>query len=419
MQQAGFRRNFIMMFSGNTISQVIPFISAPFLARFFTIEEFGDFSNFIALVSTLGIIATGRLEMAITQPKEELEAQKIAFTGLSISILLSLLCFCLLFFKIEIENFYKSKFLSSHIWLIPISVLSFGLLGLFSNITLRTKQFKTLSIGKITQSVLNSGIAIILGYLVFGVYGLILGWILSQYIHIIYLFFKSRKLFSIEKFQFSEVKLILKKYKDFPLINSLHAFTDIFATQFLLFWMIVFYFGKIELGLFSMMFKYVKAPIVLVTSSVSQLFFVEASNLKNEQQVIYPLVLKTIKTTSLFAFPFILVIWFFSPLIFKWYLGPDWEQAGTYAIYLLPLFFMTFFTSPISGIPIIFNKQKTAFVFSVLGYTLSILSIYLCHLLNYGFGSTLIIYGLSFTLYYLSLFIWYIKLVRKHDAGIN
>jgi O-antigen/teichoic acid export membrane protein len=419
MQQARFSRNFIMMFSGNTISQVIPFISAPFLAYFFTVEEFGDFSNFIALVSTIGIIATGRLEMAITQPKDDLEAQKVVFTGLCISIILSLLCFCLFFFKIEIENFYKSKFLSEHIWLVPISVFSFGLLGLFSNITLRTKQFKTLSIGKITQSILNSSISILLGYLFFGVYGLILGWILSQYTHIIYLFLKSRKLFLIEIFQFSEIKLILKKYKDFPLINSLHAFTDIFATQFLLFWMIVFYFGKIELGLFAMMFKYVKAPIVLVTSSVSQLFFVEATNFKNNQQDIYPLLLKTIKTTSLFAFPFVFIIWFFAPLIFKWYLGPNWEQAGNYAVYLLPLFFMTFFTSPISGIPIIFNKQKTAFVFSFFGYSLSILSIYFSHLFHFDFSLSLIFYGLSFTLYYLSLFIWYIKLVRKHDAGIN
>lgn len=407
------------MFSGNTLSQAIPFLFAPFLARFFSVEEFGDFSNFIAIVSTLGIIATGRLEMAVTQPKEEIEAKQIAFTGLTINLLLTILCFSLPFFKEQIADFYNSKSLDEFIYLIPFCVLSIGLLGLFSNITLRVQQFKSLSIGKVSQSLLNNGIAVILGYLTFGVYGLIIGWIVSQFVHIAYLYISSRKKFELQTFSVQEIKYILKKYKDFPLINSLHAFTDIFATQFLLFWMIVFYFGKIELGLFAMMFKYVKAPIVLVTSSVSQLFFVEASNLKNEAKILYPITLKTIKTSSLFALPFLLVVWFFAPVIFKWYLGPDWEKAGYYAIYLLPLFLMTFITSPISTIPIIFNKQKIAFLFSVAGYTLTLLSVFLCHTFKQNFNATMIFYGLSFALYYLSLFIWYLKLIKNHDAHIN
>ena len=70
-----YNRNFLTMLSGNTISQIIPFILAPILARLFSPEEFAVLANFMAIVGVLGIISTGRLEMAIAIPKDHKKAQ--------------------------------------------------------------------------------------------------------------------------------------------------------------------------------------------------------------------------------------------------------------------------------------------------------------------------------------------------------
>jgi O-antigen/teichoic acid export membrane protein len=43
-------RNLLTMLSGNTLSQLIPFIIAPILSRIFSPEEFAVLANFMAIV---------------------------------------------------------------------------------------------------------------------------------------------------------------------------------------------------------------------------------------------------------------------------------------------------------------------------------------------------------------------------------
>lgn len=119
------------------------------------------------------------------------------------------------------------------------------------------------------------------------------------------------------------------------------------------------------------MFRYVRAPIVLVTSSVSQLYYVEAGKALQQGQSALPVMIKTLRTTFSFAIPFILILLLFGPQLFKWYLGDSWEQAGEYARCMSPLLFLYFLVSPVSGTPILRGKQKEAFLFSLLGYGIS------------------------------------------------
>ncbi len=401
------------MLSGNTFSQVIPFLIAPFLARIFSVEEFAEFANILAIIGLIGIVSTGRLEIAIPLPKSKKKAQNIVFTGLLICILLSVLCGFIPLFGQEISDIYNSKEISRYLWLIPISVLSYGLLGLTSNWALREQKFTNLSVGKVVQSIVNNGLAVVLGYYGAGVYGLLASWILSQYINISYLFWSFNKKFNLKEYNLSTVKSTLIEYKDFPLVNSLHAFMDIFATQFVLFWMISSFFGNIELGLFSVMVKYIKAPIVLVSSSVSQLFYVEATKAKNEGLPIKPIAIKTLKTTILFAIPFVIILGFFGPIIFKIYLGSNWEFSGIYARSLIPMFFLYFLVSPISSIPILFNRQKLSFIFNVLGYFLTLVCLYLCTYFNWSFIDSLWIYGITYSVHYLFLLAWFNHFLNK------
>lgn len=408
-----YTRNFITMLSGNTLSQMIPFLVVPILTRVFTVEDFADFTNIMAIISLIGIVATGRLELAIPLPKSKEKAQNIVFTGFMITILLTLLSFIFPLMGEQINEMYNSKNMASYMWFVPISILSYGLLGLASNWVLRMKKYERISIAKVSQSLINNGLAALLGYIGFGVYGLIIGWVISQYVNVFYLLFGHLKDIKIKKYNLQTFNSTIKEYKDFPLVNSVHAFMDIFATQFLLFWMITTYFGNTKFGIFAMMVKYVKAPIVLVTSSVSQLFYVEASNALNENKSIKPIAFKTLKTTFLFAIPFILVLVFFGPQLFKFYLGDDYEMAGVYARCLTPMFFISFLVSPISGIPILHNKQKQGFLFSFIWYFLILVALYVCIYFKLSFENSLWIYGLFFSLYYIFLLVWFYSLINK------
>jgi O-antigen/teichoic acid export membrane protein len=412
-------RNFLTMLSGNTLSQLIPFIIAPILSRIFSPEEFAVLANFMAIVGVIGIISTGRLELAVPIPQDHKKAQEVVFTGLIITLLLGLLSILIPVFAYQISALYKDNQLENYLWMVPFSVVSFGLLGLTNNWNLRQEKFHLLSIGKIAQSVVNNGLAALLGYIGWGINGLIIAWLLSQYVNIFILLVGVNRKVSYKDFGIVTLKTTLKEYKDFPLINSLHAFTDIFITQFLLYWVISSYFGFLELGLFAMMNKYVKAPIILVSTSVSQLFYVEAGKAINNGASLFPIVKKTVRTSVLFAIPFTIVLLLLGPWIFKIYLGTKWEAAGVYAQSLAPMLFLYFILSPISGLPILLNKQKGAFALSILGYTFTILALFIGIWLQLDFSKTLIIYGAAFALFYLLMLVWYYTLIKKRNAGIN
>lgn len=412
-------RNFLTMLSGNTVSQVIPFIIAPILSRTFSREEFAVLANFMAIVGVIGIVSTGRLELAVPIPEEHKKAQEIAFTGFLITLGLGLISLLIPLFAYQIGQLYDDSKLPEYLWLVPLAVISYGLLGLSNNWNLRQERFHLISIGKISQSIVNNGLAAMLGYIGWGVNGLIISWLLSQYINIVILLVGVNRKVKYKDFGLISLKTTLKEYKDFPLINSLHAFSDIFISQFLLFWMISSYFGLVELGLFAMMNKYIKAPIVLVSSSVSQLFYVEAGKAINKGISLFPIIIKTVRTSVLFAIPFTLVLIAIGPEIFRWYLGDKWEIAGLYAQYLSPMLFLYFVISPISGLPILLQKQTQAFIFSLIGSSFTILVFFIGISLKLQFVQTLFLYGLAFTLFYLLTLFWYFTLIKKRNESIN
>ena len=412
-------RNFLTMLSGNTMSQVIPFVVAPILSRIFSPEEFAVLANFMAIVSVIGIISTGRLELAVPIPVEQKKAQDIVFTGFVITLLLCILSILIPLFAYQIGEMYNDSQLPKYLWIVPLSVISFGLLGLTSNWNLRHERFHLLSLGKIIQSVVNNGLAALLGYIGWGIDGLIISWLLSQYVNILILLIGVNRKVNYKDYGILTLKTTLKEYKDFPLINSLHAFSDIFITQFLLYWIISTYFGFLELGLFAMMNKYVKAPIVLISSSVSQLFYVEAGKAINKGESLVPIIKKTIRTSVLFAIPFTIILLLAGPIIFKLYLGEKWEIAGVYAQCLAPMLFLYFILSPISGLPILLNKQKKAFVFTLFGYSLTVIALFVGVWLKMKFVYALWLYSGAFTLFYLFNLTWYFLMVRKRNESLN
>lgn len=409
------------MFSGNTLSQVIPFIIAPVISRIFSPEEFAIQSNFLAIVGLIGVIAAGRYELALVLPKENKKAQQLFIIGGVLTVLISILSLVLYFFQESITELYKDKELSKYLIYIGPAILFMGLYNILFNWMVRYKKFNLVSASRIIQSVTGNLAYAILGYLSFGVAGLIIGWFISQIISTVFLFFPALKFWEkTEKIDFKEIKLTAKEYKDFPLINSIHAFSDIFATQFFIFWLITHEFGMLALGLFSIMNRYLRAPIQLVSGAVSQIFYREASDNYNHNISATAVLRKTFRITLFFALPSMAIVAIFGPTLFAWYLGEQWRVAGEYAQIMTPALFVNFLSSPLSTTPLIYKKQKQAFIISILGYVLSLGVIILFSIFGYPFITALWAYSISLTIYYLVLILWYFKLIRKgNNESIN
>lgn len=418
-ENRSYYRNFVTMLSGNALSQFIPFLIAPILTRLFTPEDFAVYSNFLAIATMVGIVAAGRLELAIPVTKDKKHAQDVVFTGLVITLLLTFVSLLFPIFSEFFAEMYSSPELADFLIYIPIAVMTFGLLGISTNWVLKHKKYSALSFSKIGQSLFGNGLSATFGYIGWGVDGLIFGWFIGQIAGVLVLILFMDKPDRNEGYNITTLKSTIREYKDFPMINSLHAFTDIFATQFLLFWIITYTFGMKELGLFAMMHKYVRAPIGLITSSVSQIFYAEVSSAINNGKSPVPILKKTLTTSTAFSIPFILVIVFLGPDIFDWYFGHEWRVAGEFARMITPMLFLLFVLSPISSIPILLNKQRLGYLFATMGYAINLSAFWFASEWGMNFNYGLLVYSIVFAIFQLFYLYWLYTLIKKAHARSN
>ncbi|HOY32081.1 MAG TPA: oligosaccharide flippase family protein [Bacteroidales bacterium] len=410
-----FYKNFMVLLSGNAVSQLIPFLLAPFVARLYGPEDFAVQTNFLVLAGLFAVVATGRYELAIILPKDEKKGMTLFNLSVIIMIAVTMLSFILYFFRGQIAVLYKAEKLSEYVIYVPLAIVGLAGYNILYNWLVRHREFKNISLSKIAQSLFGNLAYVVLGYLIAGVTGLIIGWLIGQLISLFILLYKTYSYRQgLLKFNKAEMKSTAREYKNFPMINSLHAFTDFFAGQFLLIGIITREYGLITLGLFSVSYRYLIAPIQLVAGAVSQVYYRDATEKINMEQRAIPVFHQTLKICLLFAVPMTVVIMIWGEKLFTLYLGPQWTEAGKYARILMPALFFNFLASPLSATPLIFKKQRNAFLITLIGYTVCLGSLIVSSWMKISFAYALGIYTCLMAAYYLFLLFWYRHLLIKN-----
>lgn len=414
-----FNKNFALLFTGNSIGQLIPFLLAPFIARIYSPENFATQENFLSIVSMISIVSAGRYDLALLLPAKDDDAKQLLSVSAIILCIIFFISLFIPFFADEINNFYKNNLLENVIIYIAPAILFLTLNSILSQWLLRNNKIKTLSISRIFQNLIQNGSYLLLGYLGWKESGLIYGWLIGIILPTIYIFIVSgNSIFPINYNKKSALKQA-KEHIDFPLINSIHAFTDIFATQFIIYWLITKNYGALYLGLFALMNRYLRAPINIISSALGQLYYKEASANKSNKQEVFHLFNKVLKIIA-FVSAFLLgIILLWGPDLFAIYLGEKWREAGVYAQIMVPAIFMNFLASVVSTSTLIFNKQKEAYLFSIIGYILSFCVLIAGNYLNYDFKSTLLAYSICLAIYYGSLIIWYKRIIKLNYESNN
>lgn len=70
-------QNVAVMFSGNSVALILPFLLAPLITRIYTPEDFAGYEIFVRLLTLMIVLAGMRYEHAIIIPKEDSEAVAI------------------------------------------------------------------------------------------------------------------------------------------------------------------------------------------------------------------------------------------------------------------------------------------------------------------------------------------------------
>lgn len=356
-------RNISTLVAGTGIAQALLLAASPVLSRIFTPADFGLWALFVSFTSVFGVIAAFRYEMAIVLPKSDDDARSVfwisllatSFTGIFLLILL-------LLFGSAISVRLGMEELENWLYLTPLAVILMGFYNSFNYWTTRHRRFKLNSSARISQSGMNAGLSLGVGSFIKGPAGLILGQVVGMGAAVLVFAISTFRRYPLLRKipEHSQLKSMARKYRNFPRVNTPHAFVSTLQDSGIVF-VIKYFFETGVLGAYSFAFRVLKAPVGLIGSAVFQVFFERASKASAGGGNLRPLMWKLVRTLFLIGFVPFLILFLIAPDLFAFVFSEPYRQAGEIAKVFTPWLFLNFIMSPLSSITLIKNRQKTAF----------------------------------------------------------
>lgn len=395
--------------AGVVLSQVITFVSLPFISRIYAPDILGDYSFLVSNAAILGVVVCLGLMSAIMIPKVEDEAKGLCrLTALSVIVLSTLLLAAALLLSGVRQLFTVSlnyKVACIMLWLYIVLTNISAVCYAYTN---RLKLYRVLFWNPVIGVCADVAVSILLGLLGCGLWGYFLGKLLSALLAVLHMLRHTNPFSGKLEESYSMLNL-LRKHKKFPLYQCPANIVDTLAQQ-LPVQLVKRLFGSAVLGSYSMCMGILGIPIRFLSSPVNRVYYQEATSRYNAGEPIgefsYKILTANIKTAII---PIALLMIFGEPL-FVFILGAQWEQAGSFAAILGLYQLVVFCSTCLSGNFVIIGKQQLNLVFSVLGIVLNLLAFGIGF---FAFGNVylvLVLFALSGTLYKLAdigLFLYY------------
>ncbi len=403
--------------TGTAIAQLIPVLISPILSRLYTPDDFGVLALFMSIVAVIGVIATGRFELAIMLPEKKRDAYNVLAISLLLTLVVSVSTFILVvIFKKPVAIFFDEPGIEPWLYSLPVVVMFAGIFQTFNYWSIRHKTFKRNAAGRVSQSTVLSATNLGMGVAKAGSYGLILGYILGQVVAALVLSWDTLlHLRDIRKeITRKEIMENAKKYKNFLKINTPHAFVDSLQNNGIIY-LIMYFFSKLILGSYSFAIRVLKAPVGLIGNAIYQVFYQKATEALKGGQEIQPLVGRIYRNLFLIGFPVFFLLFLFARPVFTFVFGEEWRISGEIAQILMPWIFLNFIANPVSCIPIIMNKQKEAMFITFVDITFKVIAIIIGGI-NNDFKLAFIIMSVSCSSLLIFALFWYYRIAKTEYA---
>ncbi len=416
IQNQGFLKNVITLVSGTGFAQVIAIAIYPVLTRIYSPDDFGLFALYMSVISISAIIATGKYELSIMLPEKQKDADGLLALSIFITLMVSLV-FVILVLTLNrpFARLLGNEAIAPWLFLIPASTFlvgSFNALKYYNN---RLSRFRSITGANIGQSLTNSGVKLATGPLVPGPAGLIAGTVLGQVSGFLIFFFRSKT--SIPKLlresSIAHLKSLAREYSLFPRFNMSQGVINNFSSALPIF-LFTRNFGADIAGFFSLGYAIIYRPMSLVVTAFFQVLFQNLIEKHHRQQRILPDIRKFLGRLGLIVLTPFIVFALFAPQIFGFVFGEEWIVAGKYTQLMIPWLFMVCLTMPLSFIPDIFRRQKTAMIIDAVKLVLRFGALMIGVIQKDIFLALALFSGVS-ALSILYSLLWYLRLVRKAD----
>jgi len=365
----------VTLASGAGVSQGVNALGTLILARLIAPTDFGFFALFVTVVSLVAVFGGARYELAIMLPEDDGEAANIAIlallAGLSIAAVSSV---AILTLREPLARFLGDPRIAGWLWSVPVVLLLSALGEITRNWFGRTKKFRVIAAGRVSQAVgvvagqlglwalhVNGGMALIGGWLVGqGLWaGVMVGYMLAEYGRFMY-----------AAFDRSSLAKLAVKYKAFPIYRAPYSFIANGAAQ-LIFVILRFFCGLDVIGLYLLANRAVYFPVVLFGASMGQVFYQKAAT-EIKSDTLEPFVTRLVRTQIAIGAPLLIFFAFEAPLLFDTFLGARWRLAGRFAAWFAFAGFLYLLAAWLIRLFDVCGRQRLALILQISGGGMSL-----------------------------------------------
>jgi len=337
--QGNLTKGLFIVGSGIIIAQIITVITTPIITRLYPPADFGVLAVFSSTLTIIVIAGGFRYDSALPLPKEDTDAANLfVLFVLILSVSTIIFIGVILLFGDFFFSLFHAEDLQPYFFLLIVGFFGTGIYRALTYWVTRRRDYVRITHTKINQSVGGVVGKIILGFLSFGPLGLIIGYILSQCMGITTLL---KKMWSKDRHLFRHISrekmmAMAKEYRQFPLYSFPAAIFNTIATAAPAILLSSIY-GFEVAGFFGLAYSMIGLPGSLISGSLAQVYYAEASHMIRENS---PELLSLFKSTTkkllLIGIPLIGIPSVIAPYIFPIIFGNVWRDAGYYC---LPLTF--------------------------------------------------------------------------------
>ena len=401
IKNSKFWKSVSILVSGTTLSQLLGFLSMPIISRLYLPTDIGEKAIFLSTASILVYLVSLGLNSAVMIADNEIESDGLVRVALISSFVLStFLLISSIAFSSIIQLFQTRVDYILACILIYILILLNQLQSILSVMMNRRMINKALFLNSLITAISTFLIAVPLGLLGFGLFGLIASYIIAQIISIAQMLTRYNPFRRFEG-DFSYIQ-ILKKYKKFVFFQMPANFignlavqlpTQIFSARF----------GNDILASYTMDETILGIPSRLIANPINIIYFRTATELaKNNEfdrlsKFTFSLVMKIMAIGSI---PIVVcILW--GEKLFGWFLGDVWSEAGTLAGYLIVPYVFSFGSTCVAYCRVVLGRMKINLFLGIVKVIIIALALYLGIQFTGNLIYTIRIYSISISIYFI------------------
>jgi O-antigen/teichoic acid export membrane protein len=363
-------RNFSILSGGSALGQTFTLALAPLITRFYLPDNLGQLGLFTAFINIAVLAASLRYDLGIVSARNDGEAAQLTLCSFLFALPVSTLS--ALTFYLLVRNGilgYGNMPLYSAVLIIPaiFSTTAFTALRYW---LLRKERFGLISHGTVLQNASRALSQTGFGWLGAHAAGLLAGEIIGRCSGMSRML---RAAWPALKRELSgsdlrQIKATLKNNRQFALYSLPSSLLAELAAAISV-PLVVYVYGLSAGGSYSLVWRVLALPAVLITANVADAFHSRAALISQRNPVALPGLVK--RTAGLLLFIGICpaaILVAFGPRLFEWVFGSRWVEAGVMAGWVAPWFLAQFVVNPLSRVVLVVGRQKVKFVYDIITF---------------------------------------------------